>query len=90
MNRILTKVLEQRKGHYCHVLEIGSVYELETVIGTLYQEFEDEYYIEEIIDFLDSLQVYYFPADHIEQEVCDTEEEAIYNFNIANYITELI
>ena len=42
MNRILSKVLDQRKGHYCHALEIGSVYELETVIESLYQEFEEE------------------------------------------------
>ena len=80
INPILLKILEQRKGHYIHALEVNDVYELETVICSLYDEFTREYDINTFIDFFASMQIY-----------CLTEENEndVYNFDIENYINNL-
>ena len=87
MNRILNDIIEQRKGHYCNVLELGSAYELQCTIDALYNEFVDSYYIGEIIDFIESITIYYYKEEEEEES---QEEEELYNFNITNYINELI
>jgi hypothetical protein len=88
MNRILNYILEQRSGNYCNVLELGSVYELQSAIEEIYSEFEEDYYKEEIIDFIESITIYYYKEE--EEEESKEEEEELYNFNVTNYINELI
>ncbi len=86
MNRILNYILEQRSGNYCNVLELSNVYELQCVIEQLCSEFEEAYYKEEIIDFIESITIYYYKEEEENKE----EEEELYNFNVTNYINELI
>ena len=86
MNRILNHILEQRNGHYCNVLELSNVYELQCTIEELCSEFEENYYKEEIIDFIESITIIYYT----EEEENEEEEEDLYNFNVANYINELL
>ena len=88
MNRIIDKIIKQKNGRYCHVLELGSVYELECCIEQLYSEFKEDYFKEEIIDFFETMQIYYYKEDS--EEECNIEEEELYNFNIANFINDMI
>ena len=85
MNRILNYILEQRKGHYCHALELANVYELQSIIESIYDEFIDNYYKEEIIDFFETIQIYYYT----EEEENEEEENELYDFNITNFINTL-
>ena len=57
MNRILNYILEQRSGNYCNVLELSSVDELQFAIEELCNEFEEDYYKGEIIDFIESITI---------------------------------
>ena len=85
MNRIINYIIEQRKGHYCHALELSNVYELQSTIDAIYDEFIERYYKEEIIDFFNTISLYYYT----EEEESKEEEEELYNFNIKDYINNL-
>ena len=82
MNRILENIIEQRNGHYCHCLEVEDKYQLEETVEQLVAEFKDKYSINEIIDFFESIEVYYLGDDH-------QEETEIYSFNMKAFISEL-
>ena len=80
INPILFKILEQRKGYYVHAIEINDVYELETIICSLYDEFSRDYELNTFINFITSMQIY-----------CLTEENEndVYNFDIEKYINNI-
>jgi hypothetical protein len=77
MNVIIEKLIEERKGHYCHCLEVSDVYELESTFESIINEFEDNYTSEDIQEFIDTLQIYYLGED-------SEEEERVYNYKF-NY-----
>ena len=85
MNRIINYIIEQRKGHYCHALELANAYELQSIIDAIYDEFIEQYYKEEIIDFFNTISLYYYT----EEEDNPEEEEELYNFDIEEYINNL-
>lgn len=84
MNALLNKIIEERSGHYCHAVEVSTVYDLENIAEAIVGENEDEFAMDIIIDFLESLTVYYLPQDGEEED--KEEEERIYNFSFAEYI----
>jgi len=83
MNALLNKIIENRGGNYCHVVEVSSIYELENIAEDIVNENENEFSIEVITEFLESLTIYYLT----EEENLE-EEEKIYNFSFSNYINE--
>ena len=86
MNSILNKIIEERKGHYCHVVEVSSVYELESICENIFSEYEEEETIETIIEFLETLTVYFLNDEELSEEENETNEEEVYNFVFSNFI----
>ncbi len=84
MNTILEHITEQRKGHYCHAIEASSVYELEEAICAILDEGWNK---EEVEDFFTTMSIYYLPQEGEEEDA--REEEAIYNFNLSEFINTL-
>ena len=84
--KILNDITKQRGGHYCHVLEVATVYELETIIEALAAEFIETYEKAEIIDFITSIEVMYYTEEAENKE----EENALYNFSLKDCIAEVI
>jgi hypothetical protein len=82
MNRILENIIENMGGHYCHCLEVEDLYQLEETIAQLVGEFINEYTMNEIIEFFESIEIYYLGDDH-------QEETEIYSFNMEKFIIEL-
>lgn len=78
MKTILDEVIENRKGHYVHALEVEDVYEIENVISGIADEFSS-HGIEALKDFFYTMSIYYIGND---EEV----ENEVYNFNIEEYI----
>lgn len=78
MNALLEKVIELRNGHYCHVVEVSEVYELENIAEAIIKENEDLFDAETIIDFLETLTVYCLD---------DANEKEVYNFSFREYIS---
>ena len=80
-NPILDRVLEDRKGHYCHALEVSSIYELEYIVESLIDQFGDEYTDLEYIQFFESMSIY---------SLDDSNEDEIFNFSFSDYIKDTI
>ena len=85
MNALLNKIIENRGANYCHAVEVSSVHELENMTEAIINENENEFSIEVITEFLETLAVYYLAE---EEEENLEEEEKIYNFSFYNYINE--
>jgi hypothetical protein len=80
MNAILEQVINARNGHYCHALEVSDVYELQSIIDSLYDEFAGQHEKKVIIDFISSMEMYCLE---------EANEEEVFNFNISEYIESL-
>ena len=86
MNPIYQEILDARNGHYVHVLEVSNVYELESILESLFNEYIDKYSIEVLIDFCSTLEIYYFD-DENENEINENE---VYNFNVTEFLQNLV
>ena len=84
MNALLNKIIEERNANYCHAVEVSAVYELESLAEMIISEYEEEFSLEIIAEFLDSLTVYYLPEEGEEENLED--EKAIYNFSFSKYM----
>lgn len=83
MNTILDSIIDRRKGHYVHALEVNNLDELTNTIETLADEFiKDGYSLEDIKDFFNTISIYYLGED-------ETEETLIYDFDIESYLFDL-
>lgn len=81
MNTILSNVIKSKGGHYVHVLEVYSRYELESIVEMLYHEFAQQYTTEQILEFFDTLSVYSMGDD--------AESDDIYSLDLVEFIFEL-
>jgi len=80
MNPILETIIEDRNGFYVHTLEVNDVYELKNAIECIYEEFVDDYSIEDIIEFFDTIELYC---------LAENNDDEVYNFSITEYINSL-
>ena len=85
MNPIYQEILDARNGHYIHALEVSDVYELESILELVFNEYIDKYDIETIIEFCTTLSIYYFDSEN-ENEV---DENEVYNFNVTEVLKSL-
>jgi len=83
-NAIFKSILEARQGHYVHAVEVSDTYELENLAEVIIQEHRDTQSEGTIIEFLESLTVYYIPEEN-EQEN-EEEEQKIYSFSFREFI----
>lgn len=80
MNKLLEKVIQSRKGHYCHCIEVSTTYEMEGIAESIMDEFEQDFDKETIIEFLESMTVYCLDNDN---------EKSVYDFSFREYIESL-
>ena len=86
MNKLLTDIIKERRGHYCHCIEVSCTYDIECTIEGVIQGYPG-YTEEEYINFSESIQVIYLNEDHEEEGTHDdAAEEEVYNFNMRGYI----
>lgn len=78
-NPILETIIAERQGHYCHALEVASVYDLESTIEGLIDCYGDQFTDTDYIEFFQSIELYSLEDDK-------ATEEAIYNFDFDQYI----
>ena len=87
MNALLEKLIESRQGQYCHVVEVSEVYELENIAEAIIEENENSFDAETIIDFLETLTVYFLENEEENQEYNEEKEKEVYAFNFREYIS---
>lgn len=88
MNKILNHILEQRHGHYCHVIEVTSTYEIDCIVESLIDELKDQFTKEDFIEFFSTMQViaYIDPDENDGLEMTSEQEDEIYNFSFTEAI----
>jgi hypothetical protein len=79
MKKIIDLIYEEKNGHYCHCVEVTSVYDLENIAENIANEYKNKYSESEIIDFLETMEVYYIGHDK-------EEESLVYDFSFRQYI----
>jgi len=80
VNLTLEEIIKSRGGHYCHAFEVHDSLELEFLLQNLYDEFIEDYIIEEIVEFCRSAELYCLEDEH---------QEEVFNFNIEEYLRGL-
>lgn len=86
--KILDYVIEQRKGRYCHVLELTDVYDLECVIESLMMDLGGQFSLQDYLDFFNSISIYYLADDDSSDEYNDAIETELYNADISELVKE--
>ena len=89
-NRLLDHIITERKGHYCHVLELDSSYAYECVIESIVGEFKDTFTQDEIISFFDTIEIYYYNeySDMLTYDENGIIEFELYNFDHKQFIID--
>lgn len=86
MNKIMNEILVARNGHYCHCVEVFDIDTLETITDYIYDSYREKYGLEEVLDFLETMTIYYLPYEE-GQEIPKIEEQ-VYIFSFRYYIME--
>jgi methyl coenzyme M reductase subunit C-like uncharacterized protein (methanogenesis marker protein 7) len=81
MNKIIEDIIQKRKGHYVHAIEINDLFELKSCIESLVDEFHKIYSNKDILEFINTLEIYC---------LMECYEEEVYNFNVYDYTLECI
>jgi hypothetical protein len=80
MNAITRTIIDKRNGFYLHALEVCDVYEFQSIIDEIYSEFINDYSIDVIIEFIQSMELYC---------LIDENADEVFNFKISDYINQL-
>ena len=86
--KLLNYIIEQRKGHYCHVLELTDAYDLECVIESLIMELGEQFTLDDYLDFFNSIEIYYISDDTLTSEQNDAIEYELYDADIGELVKE--
>ena len=86
-NKLFNKIVEERKGLYCHVIEVTDKYNIECIIEAIFDTYESEEITEtDIFYFFDSIEIYHLEDEELTEEQNKQNEKEVYNFNFKEYI----
>ena len=88
MNKILKDLIEERKGLYCHCLEVYSVEELKEALYSIFDEFEERYSKNDIAEFLCSFEIYFLEDESASHEENLSNESLLYAFSVKDFVSE--
>lgn len=87
--KILDYMIEQRKGHYCHALELTDVYDLEYVIESFIMDLGDKFSLQDYLDFFNSIEIYFVADECSTSEWNDDTEQQIYDADISELVRSI-
>ena len=86
-NKLFNKIVEERKGLYCHAIEVTDKYNIESIIEAVFDTYESEEITDtDIFYFFDSIEVYHLEDEELTEEQNKENEQEVYNFNFEEYI----
>lgn len=86
MNKIMNEIIKRRNGLYCHCVEVSATAILEGVADSIYEEYRKKYGLQEVLDFLETLTIYYRP--YRENKKSPENKKQVYTFNFREYVLE--
>ena len=87
--KILDYIIEQRKGHYCHALELTDAYDLECVIESVMMDLGEQFSLQDYLEFFNSISIYHLPDEDSTDEHNAIMEEELYSANISELVKEV-
>ena len=87
--KILDYMIKQRKGHYCHVLELTDVYDLECVIESFIMDLGDKFSLQDYLDFFNSIEIYFIADECSTSEWNDAIEYELYDADISELVRSI-
>lgn len=88
-NIILNKIIELRNGHYCHVIEVSDIYDIENCIQSIYSEFEEDG-IDALKEFFNTISIYHLYDDELTEDENTVNEDDVYDFCTDLFIDETL
>ena len=88
MNTILEDIIEERKGMYCHCIEVYSVEELKESLYSIFDEFNERYSKNDIVEFLCSFEIYFLEDESLSREDNLRNEYLFYEFSVKDFVLE--
>lgn len=85
-NKIMNESIVKRSSPYCYYVEVSDTAMLEGVANSVYEEYREEYGLQEVLFFLEILTVYYLPCKDGEESPED--EKQVYEFSFRDYVLE--
>lgn len=86
-NKLFNKIVKERKGLYCHAIEVTDKYNIESIIEAVFDTYESEEITDtDIFYFFDTIEVYHLEDEELTEEQNRQNEEEVYNFNFEEYI----
>jgi len=77
--KIIDIIINKRKGHYCHAIQVSDIYEIESIVEHIISEFKYSHSEDDIIEFFNTMSIYYLGEN-------PEMEKAVYDFNFTEYI----
>ena len=87
--KLLDYIIKQRKGHYCHALELTDAYDLECVIESLIMELGEQFSLQDYLEFFNSIEVYYIADEMLTSEQNDAIECELYDADIGELVRDI-
>jgi len=88
-NIILNKIIDSRNGHYCHVIEVSNIYDIENCIEAIYLDFK-EYGIDALKEFFNTIETCYLYDDELTEDENTVNENDVYDFCTDLFIDETL
>lgn len=86
--KIIDRIIEQRRGHYCHALEVASLDHFEEVVSNIYSEFEHVNSVTDVEEFFESMQLYHIADDDFTDAQNEKLESELYDYDNRKKIYE--
>lgn len=87
--KILDYMIEQRNGHYCHVLELTDVYDLECVIESFIMDLGEQFSLQDYLEFFNSIEIYFVADECSTSEWNDAIECELYDADISELVRSI-
>ena len=90
-NKILQRMIKEKTGHYCLCLQVKSIYEIECIIDSFFNNYlSEKIQANDILCFLKNQAIYYLCDNEYEEYAESTlqKEFEFYNFNFEEYISK--
>lgn len=88
-NKLFNDILKERKGHYCHALEVYNHFELANVIDEIVSNYIG-YSADDYISFFKDIDIYFLEDETLTESENEIAEDELYNFDYMTHLKETL
>lgn len=88
-NKLFNDILKERKGHYCHALEVNNHFELANIIDEIVSNYYG-YDANDYISFFENIDIYFLEDETLSKSENEMAEDELYNFDYMTHLKEFL